>query len=136
MFRSKGVLQIEEKPNRYVFQGVYDKFELKEHLPWGNERKTSKIVFIGRNLKAREIQESFTKATQGQELKLYVPPQAPGPSATRLTIMVLIAFYLLYPETVKSLVTENVMVMVILALAVILIGRKQFLSKKTNGDDQ
>lgn len=60
LFRMKGILNIQGSENRYVFQGVHMLFDGKADRPWksGEERK-SQLVFIGRNLDRKELEEGF-----------------------------------------------------------------------------
>jgi G3E family GTPase len=50
IFRLKGILAIADDPRRWALQGVHRLMELKPVDPWGAERPTSKLVFIGRDL--------------------------------------------------------------------------------------
>jgi G3E family GTPase len=50
IFRMKGILAIAGEPRRHVFQGVHMLFDSTEGLPWGNEARTNRLVFIGRAL--------------------------------------------------------------------------------------
>ena len=50
IFRSKGVLAIAGMDERYVFQGVHMLFDGTHGEPWGADERTSRVVFIGRNL--------------------------------------------------------------------------------------
>lgn len=51
IFRSKGVLSIAGQPMRYVFQGVHMLLDSQPDRPWAaDEPRSSKLVFIGRNL--------------------------------------------------------------------------------------
>ena len=50
IFRLKGVVAIAGDRRRWVLQGVHRLMELKPVDPWGAERPTSKLVFIGRGL--------------------------------------------------------------------------------------
>ena len=62
IFRMKGVLNLRNSANRYVFQGVHMLFEGKADRPWkdATERK-SQIVFIGRNLDREALQAGFRR---------------------------------------------------------------------------
>jgi len=62
IFRMKGVLNLRNSANRYVFQGVHMLFEGKADRPWKDpsERK-SQIVFIGRNLDREALQAGFRR---------------------------------------------------------------------------
>lgn len=59
IFRSKGILAVRGEPRRIVFQGVHMLFEASEDRPWGGEPRRSTMVFIGRNLDRRQIEEGF-----------------------------------------------------------------------------
>jgi G3E family GTPase len=51
LFRTKGVLALKDKPNRFVFQGVHMLFDGSEGKPWTDEdARASQLVFIGREL--------------------------------------------------------------------------------------
>ncbi len=51
LFRTKGVLALKDKPNRFVFQGVHMLFDGSDGKPWGaDDERGSQLVFIGRNL--------------------------------------------------------------------------------------
>ncbi len=60
IFRMKGVLNIAGDPKRFVFQGVHMQFDGRPHTPWKDgEERTSKLVFIGRDLNRAELTEGF-----------------------------------------------------------------------------
>lgn len=60
LYRLKGVLAIEGFPERYVVQGVHALFEGQVDRMWGdNERRASKLVFIGKDLNAEELRKGF-----------------------------------------------------------------------------
>jgi G3E family GTPase len=59
IFRMKGVLSIKGQPDRFVFQGVHMLFDGKPERPWGNEPRTNKLIFIGRNLDRQQLNEGF-----------------------------------------------------------------------------
>ncbi len=49
---------------KYMLQGVNSIFEVKNvGIEWGTEKPYNKLVFIGKNLNQKEIQESFNKLT-------------------------------------------------------------------------
>jgi G3E family GTPase len=55
ILRSKGILAIDGRPRRYVFQGVHMMMDADWGTPWKDgEKRASKLVFIGRNLDGRE----------------------------------------------------------------------------------
>ena len=60
IFRSKGILAIEDQPRQYVFQGVHMLFDGTEGRPWGDdEQRTNRLVFIGRHLDRDELESAF-----------------------------------------------------------------------------
>ena len=60
ILRSKGILNFEGKDDRYVFQGVHMLMDASPMGPWptGKDR-SSRVVFIGRNLENMNLQEGF-----------------------------------------------------------------------------
>ncbi len=50
IFRSKGILAVRGRAERVVFQGVHMLFDMVPGAPWGDAPRTSRMVFIGRNL--------------------------------------------------------------------------------------
>ncbi len=60
IFRMKGVLWVEGRENRVVFQGVHMLFDAKPGTAWKEgEERTSVLVFIGRNLDRESLTESL-----------------------------------------------------------------------------
>jgi G3E family GTPase len=60
IFRSKGILAIDGAPRRYVFQGVHMMMDSDWGSPWKDgEARTSKLVFIGRNLDGDNLKRGF-----------------------------------------------------------------------------
>jgi G3E family GTPase len=60
IFRSKGVLNLAGSARRYVFQGVHMLHDGIEDRPWHpTERRSSQLVFIGRNLDRRALEEGL-----------------------------------------------------------------------------
>ncbi|MFM6483421.1 MAG: GTP-binding protein, partial [Dolichospermum sp.] len=60
IFRMKGILNIENEDNRFVFQGVHMIFEGKVDRPWkANEPRKNELVFIGRNLDEVQLKKDF-----------------------------------------------------------------------------
>jgi G3E family GTPase len=56
IFRTKGVLALKGRANRFVFQGVHMLFDGDDGKPWGDtEARGSELVFIGRNLDRAEL---------------------------------------------------------------------------------
>jgi G3E family GTPase len=60
ILRSKGILAFKGEPKRFVFQGVHMVLDGDLQRDWKpEEKRTSKIVFIGRELKKDEIEKGF-----------------------------------------------------------------------------
>jgi G3E family GTPase len=60
IFRMKGILAIANTPNRFVFQGVHMLFDGKPDRAWkAGEPRTSRLIFIGRNLDRAELTAGF-----------------------------------------------------------------------------
>ena len=62
ILRSKGILSFKDEPKRFVFQGVHMILDGDLQREWKpEEKRNSRIVFIGRDLKTEEIREGFLK---------------------------------------------------------------------------
>eukprot|EP00889_Picochlorum_renovo_P000431 jgi/Picre1/27461/NNA_000428.t1 len=67
IFRSKGLLAIQGSPHRHVFQGVHMMLGMGSSAnghgrPWApGETRTNRLVFIGRNLNRKALNDSFRK---------------------------------------------------------------------------
>jgi G3E family GTPase len=60
ILRCKGILAFKDDDQRFVFQGVHMILDGDHQRPWNqDERRESRIVFIGRNLPGRRIAEGF-----------------------------------------------------------------------------
>ncbi len=60
ILRSKGILSFRDEPRRFVFQGVHMVMEGDLQRDWKpDEKRESRIVFIGRNLDEAAIREGF-----------------------------------------------------------------------------
>lgn len=59
LFRMKGILSVRGQDQRFVLQGVHDLIELRAAQPWGAEPRSSKLVFIGRDLDRAALNERF-----------------------------------------------------------------------------
>ena len=58
ILRSKGILAFKGDPKRFVFQGVHMILDGDSQRDWKpGEKRESKVVFIGRNLKEDELRE-------------------------------------------------------------------------------
>lgn len=64
ILRSKGILNIAGQDRRYVFQGVHMVMDSDWGAAWaGGEARTSRLVFIGRNLDESELKRQFLACT-------------------------------------------------------------------------
>ena len=60
ILRSKGILAFKNEPKRFVFQGVHMMLDGDTQRDWqAGEKRSSKIVFIGRDLPVEQIREGF-----------------------------------------------------------------------------
>ena len=60
ILRSKGILAFKNEPKRFVYQGVHMILDGDLQRAWKpDEKRVSRIVFIGRNLKKDEIRAGF-----------------------------------------------------------------------------
>ncbi|XP_027123156.1 uncharacterized protein [Coffea arabica] len=60
IYRMKGLLSVDGMNERFVFQGVHDIFQGSPDRPWlPDEPRVNKIVFIGKNLDAQELEKGF-----------------------------------------------------------------------------
>jgi G3E family GTPase len=60
ILRSKGILAFKNEPKRFVFQGVHMILNGDVQREWRpDEKRTSRVVFIGRHLKEDEIRQGF-----------------------------------------------------------------------------
>jgi G3E family GTPase len=60
ILRCKGILSFKNDDERFVFQGVHMILDGDHQRPWNkDEKRQSRIVFIGRNLSGKKITEGF-----------------------------------------------------------------------------
>lgn len=60
ILRTKGILAFKDDDDRYVLQGVHMIIEGDSQRPWrDDEKRESRLVFIGRNLNAQELEAGF-----------------------------------------------------------------------------
>jgi len=60
ILRSKGILSFKDDPERFVFQGVHMILDGDHQRPWkDDEKRESRIVFIGRHLPEEKIRTGF-----------------------------------------------------------------------------
>jgi len=66
ILRCKGIVAFEDEPRRFVFQGVHQILDGDLQREWKpDEKRSSRLVFIGRKLKEAEIREGFAKCVVG-----------------------------------------------------------------------
>jgi G3E family GTPase len=66
ILRSKGILSFKNDPDRFVFQGVHMILDGDHQRPWrDDERRESRIVFIGRDLPEQPIRDGFAQCEAG-----------------------------------------------------------------------
>ncbi|MGD9543426.1 MAG: GTP-binding protein [Methylocystis sp.] len=66
ILRSKGIIAFTNEPRRFVFQGVHQILDGDLQREWKeNEKRESRLVFIGRKLKEQDIREGFEKIVLG-----------------------------------------------------------------------
>ncbi len=62
LLRMKGILALKDDPRRYVAQAVHMMLEGDHQRPWrDDEKRVSRMVFIGRNLPRDVIEDGFMK---------------------------------------------------------------------------
>ncbi|MCG3174366.1 MAG: hypothetical protein GMKNLPBB_02600 [Myxococcota bacterium] len=61
IYRSKGVLSIKGSDQRLIFQGVHMLFDAKPDRPWKPGERGNQVVFIGKNLNRKELEDGFRK---------------------------------------------------------------------------
>jgi len=60
ILRCKGILSFKDDPERFVFQGVHMILDGDHQRPWrADEKRDSRIIFIGRNLPEEKIRQGF-----------------------------------------------------------------------------
>ena len=60
ILRCKGILSFKGDDDRFVFQGVHMILDGDHQRPWkDDEKRTSRLVFIGRDLPLERIREGF-----------------------------------------------------------------------------
>nr|WP_268748804.1 GTP-binding protein [Pseudomonas fluorescens] len=65
LYRMKGVLAVANEDQRYVLQGVHSLVEFRASTAWGTEPRSSKIVFIGRDLDRAALNQGFAACLAG-----------------------------------------------------------------------
>ncbi|GGO85577.1 cobalamin biosynthesis protein [Marinobacterium nitratireducens] len=59
LFRMKGVLSARGRDQRYILQGVHSLIDFRAAQPWGRDPRSSKVVFIGRDLDRARLNREF-----------------------------------------------------------------------------
>ncbi|MDA8560181.1 GTP-binding protein [Nitrospinae bacterium] len=59
VFRAKGILNIKDSTERYLFQSIYMMFEGRFDKPWGSESPLNRMVFIGEDIDPQRLEESL-----------------------------------------------------------------------------
>ena len=60
ILRCKGIVAFKDDPKRFVFQGVHMMLDGEPQREWkADEKRESKVVFIGRNLDEDAIRNGF-----------------------------------------------------------------------------
>jgi G3E family GTPase len=59
IFRMKGILAVKGRSERYVFQGVHMLMDGRPDRPGGSQKRESRIIFIGRDLDRKALNEGF-----------------------------------------------------------------------------
>ena len=59
IFRLKGIVALKGEDRRFVFQGVHMLFDGQPGTPWGEERRSNRLVFIGRNLDEAALEQGL-----------------------------------------------------------------------------
>lgn len=60
VYRVKGILNIEDEPNRYILQAVNKAFSILEGSAWNErEERINELVFIGKDINREEIELSL-----------------------------------------------------------------------------
>lgn len=67
ILRCKGILDLVGQESRYVFQGVHMVMDSAWGAPWGDAPRASRLVFIGRDLDAAEIEAAFLNCAATQQ---------------------------------------------------------------------
>jgi G3E family GTPase len=61
VFRVKGIVEMAGDDRRYVVQGVHELLEIRPADPWSAGERMGKLVFIGRKLDQRELEQAVLR---------------------------------------------------------------------------
>ena len=64
LYRYKGILNVEGLDYQIIFQGVQMSFDISRGRDWNDTKRSSTLVFIGKNLPENQLRESFIKCTE------------------------------------------------------------------------
>lgn len=59
VFRIKGIVSIDDMPEKQIFQAVRDNYMFEPGAEWGNETRFSKLVFIGKKLNHDMLEDNL-----------------------------------------------------------------------------
>merc|ERR1719419_1749940 len=73
IYRAKGIINISGNPNKLVFHGVHELFDSSNETPWGkDDKKTNKLVFIGKDLPRDILVNGFGYCLEECETKNFM----------------------------------------------------------------
>jgi G3E family GTPase len=61
IYRMKGIISVKGRQEQLVFQGVHMLFDSEDGKAWGKGPRTSKMVFIGKNLDRAALNDGFRR---------------------------------------------------------------------------
>ena len=64
LYRYKGILNVEGLDYQIIFQGVQMNFDISRGRDWKDTKRSSTLVFIGKNLPENQLRESFIACTE------------------------------------------------------------------------
>ena len=64
LYRYKGILNVEGLDYQIIFQGVQMSFDISRGRDWNDTKRSSTLVFIGKNLPENQLRESFIACTE------------------------------------------------------------------------
>ena len=83
IFRMKGILNVDNSPRRFVFQGVHMTLDGRPGKPWKTEEiRRNELIFIGRNLDESELRTGFQECFAIADDTALNQAKAPVPTNT------------------------------------------------------
>jgi G3E family GTPase len=61
LLRTKGIIDLEGEPRRFVFHGVHMTLDGRPGKPWGAGERLNELVFIGRHLDEAALRAGFAE---------------------------------------------------------------------------